>query len=155
MRQAGDATLFIERRRKVSKAKRERGKEEGSEPRVYRRHPIGLKQQAVERMNLGENVSALARELGVDRINLYRWRAELIKVPSGEPGVTYDPQQQRIQELEAKIAGLEGTLGRKEMELDFFAGAWRRIKGTRQQRSISGETASTRKSAEGCKRKAE
>src|ERR1039458_5744992 len=62
-------------------------------------------------MNLGENVSALARELGVDRINLYRWRAELIKVPSGEPGVTYDPQQQRIQELEAKIAGLEGTLG--------------------------------------------
>src|ERR1022692_3946255 len=137
MRQAGDATLFIERRRKVSKAKRERGKEEGSELRVYRRHPIGLKQQAVERMNLGENVSALARELGVDRINLYRWRAELIKVPSGEPGVTYDPQQQRIQELEAKIAGLEGTLGRKEMELDFFAGAWRRIKGTRQQRSIS------------------
>src|ERR1039458_8652101 len=81
----------IERRRKVSKAKRERGKEEGSEPRVYRRHPIGLKQQAVERMNLGENVSALARELGVGRINLYRWRAELIKVPSGEPGVTYDP----------------------------------------------------------------
>lgn len=139
----------------MSKAKREGGKEEGSEPQVYRRHPIGLKQQAVERMNLGENVSALARELGVDRINLYRWRAELIKVPSGEPGVTYDPQQQRIQELEAKIAGLEGTLGRKEMELDFFAGAWRRIKGTRQQRSISGETASTRKSAEGCKRKAE
>jgi transposase-like protein len=63
----------------VSKAKREGGKEEGSEPQVYRRHPIGLKQQAVERMNLGENVSALARELGVDRINLYRWRAELIK----------------------------------------------------------------------------
>src|ERR1035438_9072455 len=80
---AGDATLFIERRRKVSKAKRERGKEEGSEPRVYRRHPIGLKQQAVERMNLGENVSALARELGVDRINLYRWRAELRKGPWG------------------------------------------------------------------------
>src|ERR1017187_5649398 len=134
---------------------REGCNEEGGEPRVYRRHPIGLKQQAVEGMNLGENVSALARELGVDRINLYRWRAELIKVPSGEPGVTYDPQQQRIQELEAKIAGLERTLGRKEMELDFFAGALRRIKGTRQQRSISGETASTRKSAEGCKRKAE
>jgi len=138
----------------VSKAKREQPKDEGREPRPYRRHPIGLKQQAVERMNLGENVSALARELGVDRINLYRWRAELIKVPSGEPGVTYDPQQQRMQELEAKIAGLEGTLGRKEMELDFFVGALRRIKEIRQQRSVSGEKASTRKSAEECKRKA-
>lgn len=110
--------------------------------------------QAVERMKLGENVSALARELGVDRINLYRWRSKPVKVPSGEAGVAYDPQQERVQELEAKIAGLEGTLGRKEMELDFFVGALRRIKDTRQQRSGSGEKASTRKSAEECKRKA-
>ena len=139
----------------MSKVKREQPKDEGREPRPYRRHPIGLKQQAVERMKLGENVSALARELGLDRITLYRWRSNSITVPSAEPAVGYDPQQRRVQELEAQIAGLEGTLGRKEMELDFFAGALRRIKGTRQQRSISGETASTRKSAEGCKRKAE
>jgi transposase len=139
----------------VSKVKRKPPKDEGREPRSYRRHPIGLKQQAVERMNLGENVSALARELGVDRINLYRWRSNSIAVPRAEPAVAYDPQQQRIQELESKIAGLEGTLGRKEMELDFFVGALRRIQETRQQRSVSGETASTRKSAEGCPRKAE
>jgi transposase-like protein len=34
-----------------------------------------VKQHAVERMKLGENVSALARELGVDRTLLYLWRA--------------------------------------------------------------------------------
>jgi transposase-like protein len=139
----------------VSKVKREQPKDERREPRPYRRHPIGLKQQAVERMKLGENVSALARELGVDRITLYRWRPKSIAAPGMEPAVAYDPKQQRIQELESKIAGLEGTLGRKEMELDFFVGALRKIKETRQRRSVSGETASTRKSAEGCQRKAE
>ena len=65
----------------MSKAKREQPKDEGREPRPYRRYPIAMKQQAVERMKLGENISALARELGVDRINLYRWRTKPIKVP--------------------------------------------------------------------------
>lgn len=140
----------------MSKAKRAQAKDGGTEPRPYRRHPIGLRQQAVERMQLGESVSGLARELGVDRITLYRWRLKSTQATGGGPtaAAAYDPQQQRIQELEAKIAGLEGTLGRKEMELDFFVGALRRIKETRQQTSVSGEKASTRKSAEECKRKA-
>ena len=45
----------------MSRAKREKRKDAGYELRGYRRHPIGLKQQAVERMKLGEDVSALAR----------------------------------------------------------------------------------------------
>ena len=141
----------------MSKAKRERRKDAGHELRGYRRHPIGLKQQAVERMKLGENVSALARELEVDRTLLYRWRVQPMELAGGTAvsAAVGDRQHLRIQELESKIAGLEGTLGRKEMELDFFVGALRRIKETRQQRSGSGEKASTRKSAEGCKRKAE
>lgn len=140
----------------MSKAKRAQAKNKGNEARPYRRHPIGLRQQAVERMKLGESISGLARELGVDRITLYRWRLKSNPGSSGAAtgAAAYDPQQQRIQELEAKIAGLEGTLGRKEMELNFFAGALRRIKETRQQTSVSGEKASTRKSAEECKRKA-
>ncbi len=126
----------------MSKAKRAQAKDADTEPRPYRRQPFGLRHPAVERMKLGESVSGLARTgSGSDHV--------------GAPteAAAYDPQEQRIQ-LEAKIAGLEGMLRRKEMELDFLAGALRRIKETRHQRSNSGETTSTRKSAEERKHKA-
>lgn len=70
----------------MSKAKRAQAKDKGNEPRPYRRHPIGLKQQAVERMKLGESVSGLARELGVDRITLYRWRLKSTQGPQWRTG---------------------------------------------------------------------
>jgi transposase-like protein len=140
---------------KVSKDKPGKSKKGGTPQREYKRHPIGLRQHAVERMKLGENVSALARELGVDRTLLYIWRARTQPQPSIQAGMeaVSDVQQLRIQELETKIAGLEGALGRKGMELDFFAGALRRIAESRPKNEGSGVTASTRKSAEGPQRR--
>lgn len=123
--------------------------------RTFRRYPIGFKQQAVGRMKAGENVSALARELGIDRSLLYIWSRKIAGRPYGsEPCKLPDRRDQRIQELEAKIAELEGMLGRKAQEIDFFDAALRTIAETRQKRSGSGETASTEKSAAGSKRKA-
>lgn len=127
------------------------------EIRTFRRYPIGFKQQAVGRMKAGENVAALARELGIDRSLLYIWSRKIGGRPpyGSEPCKLPDRRDQRIQELEAKVADLEGALGRKAQESDFFEAALRTIAETRQKRSGSGETAFTEKSTAGSKRKAD
>ena len=124
--------------------------------RSYRRYPIGFKQQVVGRMKAGENVSALARELGMDRSLLYIWSRQIEGRPCGsEPCELPDRREQRVRELEAKVAELEGALGRKGQEVDFFDTALRRIAEIRQKRSGSGETASTKKSGGEPSRKAD
>jgi len=107
-------------------------------------------------MKRGENVEALAQELGATRSLLYWWkqRAEGRLKPK-QSGTAEDPRDRRVRELERKVGELEGVIGQKTLELDFFAGALRRIEETRQRRSNSGETASTPKSAGGCNRKAD
>jgi transposase-like protein len=107
-----------------------------------RRYPMGVKQRAVERMRLGENVSELAQELKVDRTTLYQWKWKL-EAARGESEAGEDLRDYRIRELEAKIAGMEGTIGRQTLELDFFAGALRRIKESSQSSGGGGEKAST------------
>jgi hypothetical protein len=57
--------------------------------------------------------------------------------------------------LTKKVAELQGVIGQKTLELDFVAGALRRIEESRQKKGMSGETASTQKSASGCNRKAD
>jgi len=124
--------------------------------RTWRRYPVGLKQQAVGRMKAGENVSALARELGMHRSLLYIWSRQIEgRLDSSEPCQMPDRREQRIQELEAKVADLEGALGRKGQEVDFFGTALRRIAEIRQKRSGSGETASMKKSGGEPSRKAD
>lgn len=125
------------------------------EPRQkWDRYSAEFRQQALERMKTCDNVKALAKELGVARQQLYWWkqRAEQRANPR-EPGATEDPRDRRIRELTKKVAELEGVIGQKSLELDFFAGALRRIEESRQKKGMSGETASTLKSASGCNRK--
>jgi len=132
-------------------------KEMSEEPRQeWDRWPAEFRQHALERMKRCKNVKALAKELGVARQQLYWWkqRAEGRQNPR-EPGATEDPRDRRIRELTKKVAELEGVIGQKTLELDFFAGALRRIEESRQKKGMSGETASTPKSASGCNRKAD
>ena len=127
----------------------------GKKVRDYRRHPVGMKQQVIGRMQAGENITALARELGINRTLLYVWKRRAAGQPYGrEAGVPPDLREQRMLELEAKIGQLEGALGRKAQEIDFFGAALRGIAALRQQRSGSGERASTERSAGAPKRKA-
>jgi transposase-like protein len=120
------------------------------------RWPAEFRQRALERMKTCENVKTLAKELGVARQLLYLWKqqAEGRRKPS-EPGATQDPRDRRIGELEKKVGELVGVIGQKTLELDFFAGALRRIEESRQKKGRSGEMASTPKSAGGCNRKAD
>ncbi len=68
-----------------------------------------MRHSAVQRLALGVNVSALARELGVHRNLLYYWRNHQAKSPAvaGDG----DPTKQQIRELEGRIAGLRGPWG--------------------------------------------
>jgi transposase-like protein len=132
-------------------------KEMSEEPRrKWDRYSAAFRQQALERMKTCDNIKALAKELGVARQQLYWWkqRAEQRANPR-EPGASEDPRDRRIRELTKKVAELEGVIGQKTLELDFFAGALRRIEESRQKKGMSGETASTQKSASGCNRKAD
>ena len=123
--------------------------------RKWERRSAAFKQNALERMKDG-NIRGLAKELGVPVSLLYWWkqRAEGRLKPK-EPGAAEDPRDRRVRDLEKKVGELERVIGQKTLELDFFAGALRRIKESRQKRSNSGGTASTRKSAGGCNRKAD
>lgn len=124
--------------------------------RKYTSYSIRLRERAVERLKLGESATQLAKELGVHRTTLYGWKRKLERRQRVRPaGKSRDARDLRIEELEAKVAQLEGALGRQWAELDFFDSALRRIGDKRQRNAASGDTASTPRSAAGCKRKAD
>lgn len=110
--------------------------------RKNRRHTASFRAAAVERMKMGCNVTELARELEISRTLLYRWsRAEMSS--GGEEVV--DGRERKIRELEAKVASLEGVIGRQKLEADFLSAALRRVEAGPQQKGASGETRSTPK----------
>lgn len=99
-----------------------------------------FKEAAVRRMLAGANVSALARELGVRRKLLYEWRAAL----SGgrARGRPPEPPSGALTQARRRIAELERTVGRQQMELDFFRRALRRVEASGRPGG-AGATAST------------
>ena len=110
----------------------------------------------VERMAAGEVVSALARELGVHRQLLYKWR-DAVRRHGPEPRRRGRPKAARVLESSdrakghkavdraaaARIAELERLVGRQELELRFFQRALREIEASRRPSDGSGATASS------------
>ena len=76
---------------------------------------------------------------------LYYWRKQAKKKPQPGDGA-WDPETAKVRELEGRIASLEGSLGRKTLEADFFVSALQRIAERRPSSKATGETASTEKS---------
>jgi transposase len=131
---------------------------------------------AVRRMLAGENVSALARELGVQRKYLYQWRerfrlggvlalrsrgrptkAEVLAMqpPGGdepEAGASgADPMPppvppDELAKAQRRIAELERKIGQQQLDLDFFQQALRHVRELRQRSGAPGGTGSTRSS---------
>lgn len=129
-----------------------------NENKPYKRFPASVRESAMQRMRLGVNVSELARQLGVDRTTLYFWKRKVegarAKPQVGRTADVMDERDYQIRELESKIGGLEGELGRAEMEKRFFEAALRRIEESRQKKESTGEIASSPRSATGRTRKA-
>jgi transposase-like protein len=89
-----------------------------------------------------ETVVGLAKELGVDKRQLYRWRLQLEQPGHLEP----EPATERESLLRVENAQLKHALGEMALEVDFFKGALHKITARRQGKGNSGETASTNRS---------
>jgi transposase-like protein len=98
------------------------------------------------------SVSGLARELGIRRKWLYKWRNQARAKPAATGGDAKSPapaEAVRGPEKEAlrqRVAELEGLVGRQTAEIDFFRCALRRVEDRRQSKGETGGEASTRKS---------
>ena len=137
----------------MAKLKEKKAKKKRKE---YERYPVGMKQQAVERMLAGAKVTSLAEELGIHRSLLYDWKRAVAAPACGvEVAGPLDLPGQRIRELEGQVAQLEGSLGRKALEIDFFVAALRGIAALRLSSGGRGRNASTEKSSDAPPRKAD
>ena len=104
-----------------------------------------FRNKAVERMKSGENARALAKELGVHRSLLYRWRDQFtaLGATAGEKGSPEEPGEARLCRENRQ---LKQALAEKILEVDFFKGALQKVAARRQQ--STGARASTTKSGE-------
>jgi transposase-like protein len=102
-----------------------------------------FRRMAVERLQGCENIVELAKELGIPRQLLYRWRDQLAPANIGDEP---PPENLRESTLRKEVSRLKRVLAEKTVELDFFKGALQKVEGRRQRNGISGETASTTKS---------
>lgn len=111
------------------------------------RYSMEFRRIAVERMNGCNNITALAKELGLERRLMYLWREQLdpesvIKRKSGPPG------KSREAELEKEVSRLKRVLADKTLEVDFFRGALQKVEERRRQSKSSGGKTSTTTSGE-------
>ena len=99
---------------------------------------------ALERMKAGEDVTALARELGINHSQLYRWRNESLG-HKPEPRPQSWCQEKNDERQLRRIANLERLVARQALELDFFKGALLRIEeGRRKQEPHSGKPSTSK-----------
>lgn len=123
--------------------------------------PRGLKLAAVERLQAGESVGALSRELEVPRYTLWEWRRayEAGGVaalrgrgrprPPPAPGVPRaSGMAGELEAARARVAALERAVGQRTLELDFLEGALRRLETARRAASEPGAPASTPRSGQ-------
>ena len=103
------------------------------------RYPDDFRRMVVERMKQSNNLTALARELKVDRKLMYLWREQLDPVTRAAKRVA----STREEELERRVNQLERALANKTLELDFFKGALQKVEARRRQKRNSGGKTST------------
>jgi len=93
---------------------------------------------AVARMKDCPSVSALAKELDIDRSNLYEWQRQLERGSEASARVTSP-----VRELRKQVRELQRVLAEKTLEVDFFKGALQKVEARRQSSKCSGGTAFT------------
>jgi transposase-like protein len=110
--------------------------------KVDRQYPVEFRRQAVERMRGCRNITALARELGVSRPRLYRWKRD-VEHPDARWGGKYQPEDTEKRKLVEQLQSTQRLLAQKAVELDFVKGALHRVEARRRKSGSSGETTST------------
>jgi transposase len=109
-----------------------------------------FKLMALSRLAAAKDVSALARELGVRRLQLYRWRwafeaggAAALGAAGRRLAMRALPAGETLATARERIAALERRLGQQQLELDFFRQALRQVEALRRPSDGPGATAST------------
>ena len=115
--------------------------------RRVRLHTDEFKLMCVERMKHCDNIGELAKELGIHRRLLYRWRDQLEPVEKGAGPAPPSPGEARLRQ---EVSQLKQALADKTLEVDFFKGALQKVEARRQQQDVTGAKASTTKSGKGC-----
>ena len=121
---------------------------------TFRTFPTAFKLKAIKRLEAGEAVLPLARELGVSRKLLHDWRkAWGLHGPAGlnrKRGPKPGPRKLRrlaepaakgssseLAKARVKIAELERKIGQQALDIDFFHKALRALDATNRQGSIA------------------
>jgi transposase len=102
-----------------------------------------FREMALERMKVSSSITALAKELGIPRERLHRWRKAVVAQPEME---TWTPPNREKLKLRRQLQQTQQLLTEKTLEVDFFKGALQKIEARRQKKESAGETASTSKS---------
>jgi transposase len=107
-----------------------------------RQFPTAFKLKAIKRVERGDGVLPVARELGISRKILHdwikAWKAHgpegLNRRPGPKPGPrrlkpppSYDDKRSALAHAKARITELERLVGRQQMDLDFFRQALRAL----------------------------
>lgn len=121
-----------------------------------------FRERAVRRMESGENVCALSRELEVRRSVLYRWReawrregAAGLNRSRGRPLGRRDGQRRAkpVDAAAGRVAELERLVGRQAAQISFLKRAFEQVNAG-QAPSEPGASGSTRRSAKRSGKKA-
>ena len=96
-----------------------------------RQFTVAFKKAAVERLAKTDNGVSLARELGINRRMLYRWRAQRQAIEAGRQRERGDPQQELRQ--------VKLLLAEKTLEADFFKSALQKSRSSTAPSSRSSE----------------
>ncbi len=124
-----------------------------------RRYSTEFRVQAAQPIEQGDSVSKLHYELDIKRSVLYRWRDRYRAEgatgferragrPPGVPNPAPKPCASVEEALRQQIAALERKVGQQALQLDFFKGAFKRVKESNQAHGSAGKTASTRRSGQ-------
>jgi transposase len=100
-----------------------------------------FKLDAIERLESGASVAAVARALEVSPGLLQRWRQEFRQ----SPGAAFAGAGKRRQDPD-RVAQLERKIGQQTLEIDFLKGCLQRIEQQRQLQAVIGKPLSTAKS---------
>jgi hypothetical protein len=115
------------------------------------RYSLEFKLEALERLARAADVTALARELGVRRLQLYRWQwaferggSEALQGPArGTLAARALPSAETLAGAQERVRALERRLGQQQLELDFFRQALRQVEALGRAKDTPGAAAST------------
>jgi len=120
---------------------------------------VELKRRAVSRVAAGEEVSAVAADLKVDRRRLYEWQEQVRQGGLETLRSRGRPRKGALEGLplrsailnegsaaRRRIAELERKIGEQQGDLDFFRQALRHVKARQQAAGASGKPQSSKSS---------